>query len=237
METWPLEIIDGHPVAEIGGRWFLVDTGSHITFGEGETVTILGEERSYQRDLLGIVSIGDINQYIHPRIQAILGADVLAENYFTFNLEQRQFIISREPIPFDGAALKVDLLLGVPIIKAKVGGRAIRTVVDTGATICFLEPEDLDGLESVGTKRDFFPTMGYFETEVYRPTIELGGSGHTMNAGILPEALRTLMTAVGARAILSTELFNFYDVCFALPDRSIYLRPNTSGRVSIEIRP
>ena len=232
METYPLKIIDGHPVAEIGGRWFLVDTGSHATFGEGETVTILGEERSYQPDLLGIVSIGDVNQYVHTQIQAILGADVLATNYFAFDFEHKQFNISKEPLSFEGMPLDVELLLGVPFTRTTVAGTSISTVLDTGATICFLEPEHVDGLDSVGKKKDFFPTLGHFETEVYRSTIEFAGTSHTMKTGILPDNLRVMLGAIGAKAIIGTELFNYYDVCFALPENKIYLKPRPSRQAT-----
>lgn len=228
METYPLEIIDGHLVAEIGGRWFLVDTGAHMTFGEGGSVSILGDRIAYPLDLHGIISIDDVSRYVDPRIQAILGADVLASTWFTFDLARRQFIISRDPIPFEGAWLQAELFMGVPLIDAKVNGRTLRAVLDTGATICFLEPENLDGLESVGRKRDFFPTMGHFETQVYSPTFEFGGNADPLKTGTLPESLWDLLRAIDAEAILGTELLNYYDLCFALPDGGVYFRRKSS---------
>ncbi len=236
METYPLEIIDGHLAAEIEGRWFLVDTGAHMTFGEGGSVTILGDTLTYPADLHGIISIEDVSRYVDPRIQAILGADILASNYFTFDLEHNQFVISKEPIPFEGEWLSVELFMGVPLVETVVNGSTVKAVLDTGATICFLEPEQLDGQEIMGRKRDFFPTMGHFETDVYSPTFEIAGSADPLKTGILPEALRDLLRAIDARGILGTELLNFHDLCFALPDGGVYLR-RRSSRIFLGARP
>ena len=70
-----VEVVDGHLVAEAGGR-FLLDTGSPMSFARTGEVVWAGRDHEVATNLLGLDS-PELSDLVGTPLDGLLGGDVL----------------------------------------------------------------------------------------------------------------------------------------------------------------
>ena len=164
----PLEVVDGHLVAEAGGR-FLLDTGSPMSFARTGQVVWAGRDHELATNLLGLDS-PELSDLVGTPLDGLLGGDVLGESPFTVDLERGACFFDETPTDRDGIELQLRLVLGVPFTSLEFDGLPTATCIDTGAKLSYLERGRLAGTEVVGEADDFYPGLGAFRTAHPRGT-------------------------------------------------------------------
>ena len=78
---------------------------------------------------------------------------------------------------------------GVPLLDLKGPTGTAQAVFDTGAPLTYVPAVLVARARSHGTREDFFPGLGEFETKLYRVPITVGAHQFTVDCGVLPPLL------------------------------------------------
>lgn len=203
--TWPLEVHDGHLIADIGGTLALVDTGSPLSFGRGGPLSIPGRKHILKPGL-GIITADQIGGFIGTPIDCLVGGDIFQGRVLALDFRCMEITLESRGTSPGGERVPMRMFLNVPVVPFEMRGRTHQAFLDTGAKVSFLDPELLAGLEPAGVLDDFLPTLGPFRTDLYKVTLGFGGMEFNLTAGKLPEQIRTAVSASGVPNILGTDV-------------------------------
>jgi hypothetical protein len=89
--------------------------------------------------------------------------------------------------------LRVDLLMGSPVLHFRSPGGETSGIFDSGAKICYTRKVHVRGLTAVDRTRDFHVLTGPCETDVYQVPLEVEGHRFTSRVGVLPPDLTQLL--------------------------------------------
>ena len=220
-ERYSMNDCEGHIVIRSNGQNLLLDTGSPITFSQEKFVK-LGERRAVKyREFQG-VDCDTISGFIGCPIDAVVGMDVLTGLNLSIDAGRREVTIGgRRPLGSDFSG-DLEYLMGVPIVKLKVGGRNVRMIVDTAAKLSYLDSGILEHHLHVGVETDFYPGIGEFTSETYHVPIELGNHDQIMTFGKLPGLLSILLDSFNADGILGFELYKKGEVYLSFKENRLY---------------
>ena len=219
--TYEFKDVGGHVILLLGDTRALLDTGSPVTLGSQRDWEFLGKPRQLAAGF-GPITMDRLSDAVGTHIDVLLGTDLLRECAFEIDWPSRQVAFACPPTG-GGQAVPLTMRFGLPVATAEFGGKTLRFVVDTGAVKSFLPPERLEGLPRIGSHRDFYvyPTIGWFETPLYRAPLTLGGHTFDLQWGELPNALAPVKLI--ANGIVGTELFREYRVRFDLANGTMWL--------------
>ena len=187
-DSVPLEMVDGHLVAEAGGR-FLLDTGSPMSFARTGKVVWGGHEHELERSVLGLDAPG-LSDLVGTPLDGLLGGDVLGQSPFTVDLLSGACLFDETPADRDGIELPLRLVLGVPFTSLEFDGLPTETCIDTGAKLSYLEGGRLAGAEVVGEADDFYPGFGPFHTAIHEVPVRIAASTLTLAGRSAPRRTR-----------------------------------------------
>lgn len=220
--TYPYEMIDGHIIVKSDdGKVCLIDTGSHVSIGGSEHLLFAGARHVLQPSLLGKAAY-ELPGPIGVRIDVLAGADILNHYDMLIDPVRQVLEFSDEEHDVEGEAIPVELLSGVPVLEADVGGNRINVFFDTGAPVSYAREERLQAFPRVGTANDFYIACGAFQTALHRVPVTLGSRNFTLDIGVLPQALQDALLAVGVEGILGTALLKHFMVAY-LPRRKVLI--------------
>jgi len=197
MEELRTRTVQGHLVFERGGEIVLLDTGSPMTVRRG-----------------GIVDLDEISGNVGERIDVLMGMDSFGAIAIDMRTS-RVWLYSNEeaqndnllPMPMRDV---FESVMGVPAIRVKVNGMPARMFLDTGAVTGYVNRRYLGNGSPVRRVRDFYPTQGTFDVDVYDAHVEVGaeetGVSIRMELGVLPPAL-SMLGLLGCDGILGRAFF------------------------------
>ena len=205
-----LELVDGHLIADAGGR-FLLDTGSPVSFTTTGRANWGGRDHDLPTSALGL-DAAELSHLVGEPLDGLIGGDLLGLHPFTIDLERSACRVDGAGPDRGTTVLPIRLVLGVPLATLELDGAPTQTCIDTGAKLSYLEASRLDGREAVDETDDFYPGYGTFRTPVYDIALRIADSELTMRAGSLPEALSGMLGMLDITAILGTGLFVHFPV-------------------------
>jgi len=205
--TLPLQLRDGHVFVEIAGELWLLDTGAPAGFGASPAVTIAGERFELNADYLGLTA-ATLSEFVGVPCAGLLGADVLGRFDHIFDSAAGQLTVSTAELSHSGQQVRLDDLLGIPIVTAHIGGRPYRMFFDTGAQISYLQEDALKGFPAAGRVADFYPGFGQFETDTHEVEISLEGVPFTLRCGTLPGLLGMSLLVSGTDGIVGNAILS-----------------------------
>ena len=97
--------------------------------------------------------------------------------------------------------------MGVPSAFFSIAGNNYQMFVDSGAKLSYVDQKVASKFTPVGREKDFYPSLGEFETDVYEIPFQLGHSDFTLRCGVLPKLLETTMLLTGNAGIIGSELY------------------------------
>lgn len=221
--TYPYTMVDGYIiVTSDDGKVCLVDTGSPVSVGSSVHVLLAGARHALTPSLRGRAA-HELPGPIGVRIDVLVGADILNRYDISIDPERRVLEFSDEEDDVEGEAVPVELLSGVPVLEANVGGRRIKVFFDTGAPVSYAREEILQAFPRVGTADDHYITCGAFQAALHRVPVTLGSRTFTLDIGVLPPALQETLLAVGVEGILGTALLRYFMVAYMPRRRRLIL--------------
>jgi hypothetical protein len=187
MTSYPLTLRAGHLLVDRGTGLELIDTGSPISMPLPEIARrVVGED-----------------------VTRLIGCDELERVAFTLDLAENRMRLSsparnRTAHPRE---LPLSRVMGVPVLTIGTPAGARPAFFDTGAPLCYGDPEELAGIEIIGERDDFHPLMGAFRTPVRLVELRVGMRRVTTVVGELPPALGMMLGLTGTRWIVGPSAF------------------------------
>jgi hypothetical protein len=173
------------------GRFAILDTGSPVSIGRGSPFAIAG--RTWNPSTAMESVLDDASSHLRCRIDWLLGHDFFAANRVIVDWPRREVHVAGTDRPsVDGQIVPMELVMGVPVVRARTNRGAVRAVIDSGASISYVPRDVVNGLTPVGKRADFYPGFGGFETHVYRLRAEVGERILDVTAGVLPPMLQMM---------------------------------------------
>jgi len=226
---FPVRLVNGVLVADIGTLSVAIATGSPKSAGEKAQWLFLDEVHQLSKDVLGATP-AYLSKHLGMHIDILLGMDILKNIYMTVDLAAN-FISFSKISPINALASRRPLskhivlseLMGSPICQCNIAGTDVEVFVDTGANLTYVDRKLVQNVTSIGRETDFFYSVGEFEIPVYELPLKLGGLDLKLRCGEMPKKMETVVLAAGERGILGTEIFKRYEACFAFPDQELIL--------------
>jgi hypothetical protein len=223
--TIPYRMVDGHIiVTSEDGRICLIDTGSPCSVGNAESVMFAGGRYPLQSTFLG-KAVDELPGPIGVRIDVLIGVDILNRYDMLIDPVRLVLVFSDEELDLEGEQLSIELVMGVPIVTADVGGTRIKMFFDTGAKVSYVDEKTAGAYPRVGTAQDYYMTVGPFQAAVHRIPMMLGSLTIDLECGTLPQSLQLSLAAAGAAGIVGNAiLVNFMVAYLPRRHRIILLR-------------
>ncbi len=216
-----IRLVNGHLIAEIEGQSILVDTGIPISLGTKPEFYFLNEVHTLSTDYMG-VTLTSIEKLVGTRIDVLLGMDILKKYYVTLELNRNRIEFSSEKRMNLSDCIPMSNFMGVPMIKAYFDNAPVDMFLDTGAKLSYIKKEIASKYKPVGTEKDFYPSMGEFETPVYEIAFMLGLEQITLRFGVLPALLESTLLVTGKAGIIGAELFDKFTTHLAFPANEMF---------------
>ncbi len=207
------ELDGGHLYIHLPEGPFLLDTGSHGSFGETKSCTLAGQVQAIDSSMMG-VSMDTIRSHVREDCVGLLGMDVLGELPLMFDLSNQQIVVgdgswdSVEPQARLGCKYQ-RIIGGVPALDVKLDGRATRAIFDTGAQYGYvLRASQCSGGTPAAPIQDFSPMLGDMSSESWDVDVELcpgpaGAPGRfRQRVGIMPPLGTQMLSLIGVGAII-----------------------------------
>ncbi len=203
--THPLVFRNNHLYVEIDGALWVYDTGADSTFGDSAT-GLLGPKEEVAPLYAGQFSAADISGFLGETVAGIIGADIINRYDHIIDLKANRLTVSDGDLTSEGFVQPLEFFMGVPMLKANIGGAAHSLFFDTGAQISYFQgtaPVDAVDAEDL---EDFFPMVGAFRTQTKHINVGLNGLSHTLRCGKLPGMMGMALSMANVSGILGNEV-------------------------------
>ena len=230
-----LHVIDRHLLVELdggggAGRMALVDTGAPFDIGRGRAAEVLGQDWCPASDHAAALDAGEA--HLGVALEWLIGWPTLSRGRLWLDWSSGRAQLSASALTLPGATpVALGFEAKVPRVDAVVDGRAVRMVLDTGAPLSYVPPAAVAQRTPVRNERDFHPSIGSFDTGVWRLPTSVAGRAFEIEAGLLPPALAPLVTVSGGW-ILDSDFFKHRSIILDYPNTQLLDAPGgTAPRV------
>jgi hypothetical protein len=203
--SYRLVFKNDHLYVEIDGALWVYDTGADSTFGDSAT-GLLGPKEEVAPLYAGQFSAADISGFLGETVAGIIGADIINRYDHIIDLKANRLTVSDGDLTSEGFVQPLEFFMGVPMLKANIGGAAHSLFFDTGAQISYFQgtaPVDAVDAEDL---EDFFPMVGAFRTQTKHINVGLNGLSHTLRCGKLPGMMGMALSMANVSGILGNEV-------------------------------
>ena len=222
VRDYLLQTVNGHLIAQIEGKNVLIDTGIPISISNEMSWYFLHEVRTLSQDYMG-VTLDYLSNMVGARIDVLMGMDILKRFHIILDPKGRRINFSSRKLFNPSDAIPMTQFMGVPSTMFKVNGIEQQMFVDSGAKLSYVNRTVASNYRAVGKEKDFYPTLGEFETDVFEIPFQLGNSNFTLRCGVLPDLLEKTMLLTGNSGIIGSELFEKIIVDLAFPEETLFL--------------
>ena len=218
--TYNIDIYDNHLILISNNGRYLIDTGSPVTISNSEKIEIFNTNYKTSTNYLGL-TVESLSNSLGTNIDALIGGDVLKDHIFKIDFKNKLFIILDE-IDANNQSIDIDLFMDIPIIEIEINGNRIRTFLDTGAKISYINSAYVKNLKPIDNREDFYPTIGSFETDIYEFEIIFNDSKMELTFGVLPTQLEQTLSFGNTNGIIGNDIFLYYCMTFDYKNKKIY---------------
>lgn len=206
MLELPMQMPGGHLIIRHNALSLLVNTGCPVSMGTRPSLLFPDREIPVLERYHG-VTVPQWGEIIGVHIDGLLGSDVLGRYAVAIDPEAAR-------VTFDGKraarsrarVAPLSVVAGLPVIDVGLGGRRMRVLLHTGATLSCLRDVDTKDYPCVGVVRDCYPGLGEFTTELRRVPLSFGDQPVHLECGLIPAELERALRAVGVSGVVGTNL-------------------------------
>jgi hypothetical protein len=207
-QTHPLVFRDNHLYVSIEGALWVYDTGSPNTFGETTGNPFNGASLLRR-------NMDEFSGYLGVKVAGLIGTDTLnaLDHLLDLRPDKMSLTCSNEPLACDGNAHGLRFIsptpgsaAGIPTLLASLGGTASDYIFDTGAPLSYHIGPVPEGAVPCCTKRDFWPSIGYFLTETFHVQTHLDASQRWLKFGRPPAQLEQTLKGYHTCGIIGNEV-------------------------------
>lgn len=203
--THQLVFRNNHLYVEIKGALWVYDTGADSSFGDRAT-GLLGPKEDIADLYAGQFSAADISGFLGETVAGIIGADIINRYDHIIDLRANRLTVSDGDLTSGGFVQPLEFFMGVPMLKANIGGAAHSLFFDTGAQISYFQGTPTADAIDAEDLEDFFPMVGAFRTQTKHIKVGLNGLSHTLRCGKLPGMMGMALSMANVSGILGNEV-------------------------------
>ena len=208
-------------MAILDGRRAIIDTGSPFDLGRGRATDLLDER--WNPPATYVAALDAAEAHLGVEIEWLIGYPTLSRCRVLLDWPGRVVTFSREPISIAGAhRIPIDLGKPVPIVELELAGEIRTAVLDSGAALSYVARDDVAGHAPIRVERDFHPTIGAFDVDVYALSIVVGGQALPLEAGVLPSRLARRLDSSTEGRILGSDFFRDRAIVLDYPDGCVW---------------
>ena len=205
MQKLTLLFDGGHLFIDVERELWLFDTGASTSFGDHEGIVFAGKEFSLNHNYMGL-SAEKLSEFVGIKCAGLLGTDVLSKFDYIIDPSQNTLTVASDELSHDGQAIGLSEFMGIPIIKVQVSSMEYRMFFDTGAQISYFQDKSLTDFPACGMIKDFYPSVGQFETDTYQVKVSFEGTIFDLRCGSLPELLAAPLMMTGTEGIVGNQI-------------------------------
>jgi hypothetical protein len=220
MANYHYEMKDGHIIFETDGREIMLDTGAPTSIGKNE-INFEGDTYVLQDNYLG-VSLETISEWSGLEFDVLMGMDIIGGKDLLIDPANNSLVFE-DRLEGSGHLLELKTLMGIPMIEIEIAGETVELVLDTGAATSYLDPDLLEGLDSVDEREDYYPLIGRFNTPIYQLDVSLDEESIDLEFGRLPDLLQMTLMLTGCRGILGTQILQHFGYILSIPRGEVCL--------------
>ena len=212
--------VNGHVVAHIRGRRFLVDMGIPNTIARRPL--LLGNQKVDVEEQSYGLRLEDFSRLVGLELDGVLGAH-LSSDYVINLLPQERCLVFDNYLPDYALNISVENLAGLPYMHQSIGSQRVRGLLNPGSGLSWIQPELVTGYKYVGQQKEIFGYIGDIVVDVYSLPFMVGTQTIYLKFAAMPtEAARWLKLA-NVDAIVGAELLEHFAVSIALEDGTVSL--------------
>ena len=205
--TYPLLFEKRHIFAKTNEAVWLIDTGSPASFGNVESLVFCNKQFAIKKNYHSFTA-DEVSKYIGVPCDGVIGADVLNRFDIVFNLSMKTLVTSADELTVMGQSVRVDEVMGIPILPVQIADKEYRMIFDTGAQISYFQSDTITQFPSAGIFEDFHFTIGNYRTETFSVPITFCGLNFTIRCGSLPNTIDATLKAASTQGIVGNEVFH-----------------------------
>jgi hypothetical protein len=220
---------------EMDDEKLILDTGSPHTFVSPEGCRFVASRGGSAHSVSALFPLiqGTVDSILPgTRIHALVGNDIISELDMVLDVAGARVAIGEPGAASmaDATGLRVEGFMGLPVIRARIGGVTMRLFLDTGCEHAYVLDLPAGG-EPDGIISDVSPIIGAFRTRSSKfPTdIELAGGGHLelepCRVGVAPcGQVSEMLRHAGMHGVIGFEIFRQRKILFRAGHREILLQ-------------
>lgn len=215
-----LDVVDRHLLAVLDGRRALIDTGSPFDIGRGRTAELL--DAAWSPPSTHVAVLDAAQAHLGIDIEWLIGFPTLTRCRVLLDWAGRDVRFDHAPIALaDAIRHPIDLAAPVPVIELLLAdtGTTARAILDSGAALSYVPRAAVAHASPIRRERDFHPSIGPFEVDVFALAISVGGRPFALEAGVLPPPLDRALA--GGGWILGSDFFRDRAIVLDYPDRVV----------------
>ena len=213
IQTFKIDLYDGHLIFDYEGQKVLVDTGSPVSISRNSRFNFLGQEHKCMTSFGGndITTISELMGY---NIDVLMGMNMIEKYCLLIDYKNETVAFSMENIPFEPRCSTpiIQGQMGEICITLMINGQRINLALDTGARISYIDKSFTLGKNKIETRDDFNPLVGQFQTPIYAMEASIEEQEFPVNFGVLPAMLAMPLKLIGIYGAIGFDLFNSFVV-------------------------
>ena len=222
MEEFHYTPVNGHAVAHIHGRQFLLAPGLPYSMAN-RPVLLEGEKIGVERQVLGL-TVEDLIPRIGVEIDGVLGANV--SDRFVVNIDPRDYRVEfdryQKYFPIN---VPIDNLAGAANWHVSIGGRRVRALLDLGTKLSLIHPDLVEGLEPDDRDTEVLGFIGPRELDVYSLPVMVDSETVHLRFAAVPPEVALQMELANIQALIGYELLEHYALSLAISEGELSLDP------------
>lgn len=166
-------------------------------------------------------TIQELSGMLGTKITTLLGTDILSNYKILFDYKNKVVEFSEQEIALAGTKTAISVFEGIPVIALSIKNQEFKFFLDTGAKLSYLPTNITSSYTSIAIVKDFYPSLGSFETPCFEISTQFGKQNFVAKYGNLPPLLQQLLSLGGVQGIIGFDFFNNYKVALDLKSQTM----------------
>ena len=229
VSDYKAQLVKGILVADIDGRAVVVNTSALNSTGIGSEWYFMDEIHHFSQGEKGVTP-DMLSQQLGMKVDFILGMDILQKYYVTVDMAHQRISFGMNPVSiqtylhiFSHERITLEYPDGNIAIHCTINNEEVSAIIDTTARLNYVDKALRQSLNSIDMHKEFLFDYGVFKTSVFVLPVQLANHEMELHFGTLPGKADAIESVTESPAILGTEVFEKFVVCFAFPDRELIL--------------
>ena len=227
MKTvFKINFVNNHLLIQDGDATILVDTGSPITIHVDQELQFAGETYQVTTNALGN-TIEKLKSLSKLEFTTLMGLDILSKYKVIIDYKNSEIsFFTKDELNPNGDICTFKMMMGAIIIPIEINGKTCDMILDTGATLSYIDISMTKGLISRETITDFSPLVGgQFSTPVFEIESSFNGVPFNCRYGNLPSTIALMMKMIGVWGVIGYDFLNSFKIMIDISDsKMIFIR-------------